>query len=359
MPTSSQRRINHTSQSKAQRNQSMECCKMLAAILVVFLHVEFPHKIDGFVKCFSCFAVPVFFAITGYFNYGADQATLTRRLKHNLGLYLAAILAGILYGIFSTEFFGGSTIAFLRTFLPEIEEWAKWLIFHVDPRSGQLWYLTAACMCYLFLRGYVRFFGEKPVDYRPLYVIALCLFSVFLALGILAPVAKMDIPYLLYRNGYFMGLPFFTLGIFIHEYQEQVLTNFHFTTRKQILCILAGILLGFLQWKGIGMGQMTVGALLEVFALMFFLVSHPRITSRPGIMEACIAKFGSWSTWIYLLHIIALQFYTSFLQASFTASLSNIEPYVRPLIVVALAFFAAIVCERGEWLIKQIRKRKS
>lgn len=129
---------------KSARNQSMECCKMIAAILVVFLHVEFPGTIDGFVKCFSCFAVPMFFAISGYFNYGANQKQLSRRLKHLLQLYLIAILANLVWGCFATEYNGGSTIAFLRTYLPDLGEWAKWLFFQLDPRMGQLWYLTSA-----------------------------------------------------------------------------------------------------------------------------------------------------------------------------------------------------------------------
>lgn len=51
-----------------QRNQAMECFKMIAAVLVVILHVPFPGKWGGIVTCLANFAVPVFFAITGYFN---------------------------------------------------------------------------------------------------------------------------------------------------------------------------------------------------------------------------------------------------------------------------------------------------
>lgn len=342
---------------KSARNQSMECCKMIAAILVVFLHVEFPGTIDGFVKCFSCFAVPMFFAISGYFNYGANQKQLSRRLKHLLQLYLIAILANLVWGCFATEYNGGSTIAFLRTYLPDLGEWAKWLFFQLDPRMGQLWYLTSACLCYLIMWVYVGFWGERPTDYGPFYIISACLFSVFFAAGILAPVLGMDIPYHLYRNGYFLGLPLFALGIFIHEYQDRIVTNYHLTTRKQLLLMLTGFLLSVLQWKGIGMGQMTVGALIEVVGLMIFLVSHPKITYHAGVPETLILKFGAWSTYIYLFHIIMLQVYRVFCEPSLSAALGEGESYLRPFAVAALSLLAAMLFERGQWLVRRMRKR--
>lgn len=341
---------------KPARNQSMECCKMVASILVVFWHVPFPGEIDGFVKCFSCFAVPVFFAISGYFNYGADQKTLSRRLKHLLKLYITAIGVTFLWGCIQTELRGGSTIAFLRQFLPKSEEIAAWFLFQLDPRLGQLWYLLSACLCYVFLRVYVGFFSEEKIDYRPLYTIAFSLFSVFFALGILAPVSGMDIPYLLYRNGWFMGLPMFTLGIFIHNYQDRILANFHLTGRKLVLLILAGILLSILQKKTMGMGQMTLGALVEMVALMLLLVSHPAVTTSAWGTRL-VAKFGAWSTYIYLFHVTLLQVYSSYCQAPISAAIGSAEEFFRPFVVAAMSLLFAIVFERGEWLLKRISKR--
>lgn len=335
----------------------MECCKVIASIYVVLIHVEFPGTLNGLVNCLSSFAVPVFFAISGYFNYGADHEALTRRLKHILRLYLTAILVNLIWGCLITEYRGGSTIAYLRSYLPDLEEIAQWLIFQLDPRMAQLWYLASMVLCYGVLRIYVRFYGEKPVDYRPLYLVSLCLFSVFLAFGILAPALGVDLPYPLYRNGYFMGLPMFTLGIFLRAYQDRILTNFHLTSQKLVLLILTGILLGLLQWSSMGMGQITFGSLLELVALMLFLGTHPRITAGTGVGNGLIAKLGIWSTYIYLFHMIMLQFYQEFCKAFLAAVQPDWEPYLRPVFVAVLSFLAAVAFERGEWLIKHVRKR--
>lgn len=342
---------------KSPRNQSMECCKMISAILVVFIHVEFPGTLGELVTCLSGFAVPVFFAISGYFNYGANDETLTRRLRHLLRLYLMAIVTNLIWGCLVTECRGGSSIAYLRCYLPDLQEAVKWLIFQLDPRMGHLWYLSSACLCYVLLRVYVRFFGEKPVDYRPLYMISLCLFSLFFACGILAPALDVDVPYLLYRNGYFIGLPMFTLGIFLRAYQDRILTNFRLTTKKQVLLILAGMLLAVAQRMTMGTGQMAVGSLLVVVVLMLFLGSHPRITSGTGVGNALIAKLGIWSTYIYLFHMIMLQFYQEFCRTFLAAAMPDWEPYLRPAFVAILSFLAAVIFERGGWLFKRLRRR--
>ena len=345
-----------TVSAKTARNQAMECCKLIAAVFVVLIHVEFPGELNGYVLCLSHFSVPIFFTISGYFNFGADQETLLRRLKHILQLYVTAILVRLLLGCVFTELKGGSTVVFLRRFLPDLQEIGNWLIFQLDNRMAQLWYLASLCFCYWILRCYVRFFGDEPVDYRPLYFAGLSLFSVFFVFGMLAPAIGMEIPYPLYRNAYFMGLPFFTLGIFIHAYQERILKQFAFTTRKQLLWIGCGVLLGILQWKVIGIGQITVGALIEVFALMLFMISHPKLTGDTGVWNGLISKFGAWSTYIYLFHMIMLGVYLDFCASSVVAALREWEPYVRPFAVTVLSFLFAVLFERGAFLFREIRR---
>lgn len=341
---------------KSARNQSMECCKMVASILVVFLHVPFPGETDGLVKALSCFAVPAFFAISGYFNYGADEKALSRRLKHLLGLYLTAICVAFFFGCVQTELRGGSTVAFARQFLPKADEIGPWLLLQVEPRLGQLWYLLSACLCYVVVRIYGKFFPEGKVDYRPLYAIAFCLFAVFFALGVLAPVCGMDVPYLLYRNGWFMGLPLFTLGIFLHEHQQQILTCFRVTDWKLFLFFLVGMALSVLQQRTMGMGQMTLGALVALGALLMFLVSHPTVTTRPWLTRL-IGKFAPWSTYIYLFHVTLLEVYVTYIRAPLSAAIGPREEWLRPVVVAILSWLFAIVFERGMWLAKRVRKR--
>ena len=339
------------------RNQAMECFKIVAAIFVVFLHVSFPSsKAQGLMFVLANDAVALFFVITGYFNFGADRKTLERRMKHLLRLYLVAILFTIAVGIITAGITGDGSAAFL---IPRWDEIMNWLILQQDPRNGQLWYLTSACLCYLILYLYVRFFGDKPVNYRPLYYVAFSLFAVFLALGCLAAVAGMNVPYLLYRNGFFCGLPMFTLGIFLREYQDRILTNFNLTSGKLLALALAGFILGIMQYFTVGMGQAAMGALLEIPALLLFMTYHPTVTKERGFLSACVGKFGAWSTYVYIVHIQILSVYTRFCRpAMLTVFSENAEAWIQPFAVAALSLIAAIMFTWGEQLLKRLPRRK-
>lgn len=339
------------------RNQAMECFKIVAAIFVVFLHVSFPSsKAQGLMFVLANDAVALFFVITGYFNFGADRKTLERRMKHLLRLYLVAILFTIAVGIITAGITGDGSAAFL---IPRWDEIMNWLILQQDPRNGQLWYLTSACLCYLILYLYVRFFGDKPVNYRPLYYAAFSLFAVFLALGCLAAVAGMNVPYLLYRNGFFCGLPMFTLGIFLREYQDRILTNFNLTSGKLLALALAGFILGIMQYFTVGMGQAAMGTLLEIPALLLFMTYHPMVTKERGFLAACVGKFGAWSTYVYILHMQILSVYTRFCRpAMLTVFSENAEAWIQPFAVAALSLIAAIVFTWGEQLLKRLPRRK-
>ncbi len=339
------------------RNQAMECFKMVAAIFVVFLHISFPSsKAQGLMFVLANDAVALFFVITGYFNFGADRKTLERRMKHLLRLYLVAILFTIAVGIITVGIIGDGSAAFL---IPRWDEIMNWLILQQDPRNGQLWYLTSACLCYLILYLYVRFFGDKPVNYRPLYYAAFSLFAVFLALGCLAAVAGMNVPYLLYRNGFFCGLPMFTLGIFLREYQDRILTNFNLTSGKLLALALAGFILGIMQYFTVGMGQAAMGTLLEIPALLLFMTYHPTVTKERGFLAACVGKFGAWSTYVYILHMQILSVYTRFCRpAMLTVFPENAEAWIQPFAVAGLSLIAAIVFTWGEQLLKRLPRRK-
>lgn len=337
------------------RNQAMECFKIVAAIFVVFLHVSFPSsKAQGLMFVLANDAVALFFVITGYFNFGADRKTLERRMKHLLRLYLVAILFTIAVGIITAGITGDGSAAFL---IPRWDEIMNWLILQQDPRNGQLWYLTSACVCYLIVYLYVRFFGDEPVNYRPLYGAAFSLFAVFLALGCLAPAAGTDIP--IAGNGFFLGIPMFTLGLFLREHRERILANFRLTSGKLLALALTGCTLGIAQCFTIGMGQATMGALLEIPALLLFMTCHPTVTKERGFLAACVGKFGAWSTYVYILHIQILSVYTRFCRpAMLTVFSENAEAWIQPFAVAALSLIAAIVFTWGEQLLKRLPRRK-
>lgn len=336
------------------RNQSVECFKLIGAVLVVLLHVPFPDKAHKLVYPLTNCVVPLFFAITGYYNYGANPSALRRRLVHLLKLYAFVILLTLLEGLFLELRSSGNALIFLRFGLPNGEELMRWAVLQADPRNGQLWYLASACLCYGIAHIYVSYFGQEPVDYRPLYFAAFSLFAVTYALGCLSRPVEMEVPFFLYRNAIYCGLPMFTLGIFLHEKQERFFANYRLTGRKLVLLSAGGCLFTILHSLYLGLGLMTLGTLLETAALLLLFVSHPRVTRGDGFFSGCISRFGSISTYIYLLHLnvwrLSQQFLLPYLQQIWTERAIS---WLFPWVVVALSTVVALLCTAGETLLSR------
>lgn len=355
----SERKPDQALPQRSARNQSMECCKLVASFFVVFIHARFPGDLGGLMDCLGHFAVPLFFMISGYFNYRASGEDVTRRTIHIVKLLLLGTGAHLLYGCVATELNGGSTIMYLRSMIPGPGELIELLVLHKHPIAGHLWYLNALIVCYLVFLLYTRFWDRDTIDYRPFYGLCLCLFTVCFVCEVILPVAGGEVPYLVCRNGWLIGLPMFAAGLFLHEYQDRIFRVFRFTAKTFLLLILGGLLLSVLQWKASRIGLLPFGMLLTIPGLMLFLVSHPRVPVRSEKAQRAVLKCGPLSTWIYLFHLIFTLFYEEFCKQPLAAVLGGKEPYLFPLIVLAMSVLTAIVWDSLLGLGKKLlRSRK-
>lgn len=297
----------------ASRNQSMEVCKLIASVFVILIHVPLPGKLGSLMACVGRFAVPVFFAISGYFSYNVGWKKLNRRLVHIVLLNIAAIGVCLLWGCIHAYSQGENIWLYLLAKLdPKAGDLAVWFVLQVNPFSGHLWYLTAIFLCYGALWLYVRFFGEEAVNYTPLYIFSLGLITFHIALGEMTIATGTRVSHELVRNFVFFGLPMFSLGIFLRQYQEQILTNFNLNGWKLAGLTALGALLSVLQWYGMGSGELPIGMLLLVPALMLWMASHPTLTGN-AFLGRTINLFGGVSTWVYITHLVVYDAYNTYL----------------------------------------------
>lgn len=337
------------------RNQTMELCKFIASFFVVFIHSPFPGKLGGLVDCLARFAVPMFFMISGYFNYQATSRQVLRRLKHILALFLIGALFRQFCICLSIELNGGSTIAHLLTVIPESDEIMRLLILQIPPYTGHLWYLCAMMVCYLIFWLFVRFQEECRANYTVFYVLGGALFSIFFALDVIAPASGAAELGIHMRNGWFFGLPLFASGVFIHQYQPQILRIFTASAWKLAVVMVLGMLLSVLQWDSLGIGTMPFGTIFEVAALMLLMISHPQI---PFLGEKAARTLGALSMWIYLLHLPLYLVYGDFLREPFLAMFPKAGAYLEPLVIVAMSLAAASIFECLSKIIKKHLCRK-
>lgn len=63
---------------KNNRNQLLNFLKGISCIGVVFIHIKFLEMIGKVVSKLSCFEVPVFFMIAGYYAFGCSENTIRK-----------------------------------------------------------------------------------------------------------------------------------------------------------------------------------------------------------------------------------------------------------------------------------------
>lgn len=333
----------------------MECAKLIAAFFVVVIHVPFPGDFGNVISCLSRFAVPMFFAISGYFSYGADSKKLSRRFLHILKLNLLATALVIFCKYQSMSHWDAGVLLKLQQLMPTWDKLFRWAVLHVNPFSGELWYLTATLACYGVLWGYVRFFDQKPVTYRPLYLACTVLFLIRFFAGDLLRYFGAEIPFYIFRDGWFLGLPMFAMGMFLRQYQQRILSAVPLTGGKFLLLFAAAFALSFLQWEWMGKPELPLATVLQVALLILFTASHPSLGIPAGWGNALVSKFGFLSTAIYILHYRFYEYYAEQLQLPIEELLGGKEPWLRPVFIIFVTLIVSILLRLLLDTIKKLR----
>ena len=336
----------------------MDMAKLLASFLVVFVHAPFPGKLGAFFQCMGRGTVPLFLAISGYFNFHATPEKIKKRLIHILKLNVAALLVHVLWGCFVTEINGESTISYLRALSPNAG-WLVRLLFlfehpFLEYRYEHLWYLLAIGLVYVVYYLYSRFFDGREPDYRPLYLVSAVFLVIHTLLDEFAAVCGAVFPIYIRRSLFVYCLPFFALGIFIRQYQERIISAFSLNGWKLLLLAAGSLAFSMTEYQLLGLQNLYIGTMLAVPSILLLTAACPHPVKKKTIM---VSAFDKWSTWIYILHMIVLEGYRMFFYEPLAACLGPAEPWLFPLIVLGVSFVLAVCAVWVQKLGKHIRKK--
>jgi surface polysaccharide O-acyltransferase-like enzyme len=310
----------------------------------VVIHVPFPGAFGNFVSCLSRFAVPLFFAISGYFSFGTDGRRLTRQMGHIFRLNLLATALAIFCKYQQMSDWDAGVLLKLQQLMPDPEHTAKWLFLHINPFSGELWYLTAIFFCYVGVWAYVCFFQKEEKDYRLLYRVSLVLFLIRFLAGDLLRFAGVKIPFYIFRDGWFLGLPMFALGIFLRQNQDAILSRFPLTGCRFLLLSAVCFGLSFAQWEFMDMPELPLGTVAQVALLILFTAAHPKL-GRSGMAYRMVAKFSFLSTAMYILHYRFYGYYTERFQQPVQERLGASEAWLRPVLIIFVTLVVSILLQ--------------
>ena len=326
-----------------QRMQSIECFRLIFSFIVVIAHCITTDNFGLMMNTLGWVVVPFFFVVSGYFSYHARERSLRKRfwsvVKLTIGAHLLYMLwDGYLSGIRDV----GSMVAWCLDKCSS-KTLMTMLLISKSPISSHLWYLNASVICYGAMWLYGRWTEGETCDYKPLYIMGVCLYSLHVVLASFATASEFAIPHYLYRNGLLYGLPMFILGIFLREYNEKIIRVYNLTKIKLVGLFAAGALLIMLQMRGTGKVEMPLGALVEVIALILLCVMVPVVSKNSGIVSGMISTFGTLSTYIYVTHMVWLDIYSDFLKGYALQLGETVEEFLYPAIVVGLSLFTGIL----------------
>lgn len=293
--------------STPRRNLPLEWLKLLASILVIFLHVEFPGKAGDAIECIARFAVPLFFAVSGYYSYLSDRRSIAKRIRRIFRLLVIASVLYMLPDLFRVITTGNSVIGYLMYCLtPRSLTTAAFL--NESPFMYHLWYLYAVLEVYIVFYFYTLIAGkENETNYAPLYYIGTILLLLRAQALLFGMLEGKRVNHDLYRNALFFGMPMFAMGLFLRQYQELIVSRLSLNWKKAAGLILLGVLFSELQYFTVGESELPAGMLIAVPAL-FLAVQSREVRKEPSAVSCTLAAIaGSASQTVYIIHLLVPQ----------------------------------------------------
>ena len=311
---------------KLNRNHTFDSLKLIGALLVVFIHCHYPYK--ELLLPVTEVAVPLFFAISGYFVIGSKRSW--KRIRRIALIFVGAFL---LY-LFKTELYW--IVSKQQFYLPTLRNVFDFVFFNEVAFSIHLWYLPA--YLYTLLAAYL-------IDKYNAWRIA---FGMIIPLVLLGACLQDEINaccpenIYFYRNAYFTGLPFFLLGGVVKLYPP--ISSKESKQNVRIKVGFALLLLAVLSSVRYHLNESSLLELLLQRLNLMFLVYTILIgvVSYSQTKDGYLSRLGrTYSLYIYIFHMIVLQVcdaFAAFLPSCMTDVYSYLNPFGIFILTIALSY---------------------
>lgn len=280
------------------RNVYLDLFKFFLCFLVIAIHLA--GESYPFFPLYRL-AVPMFFIISGYFNYTPDRERQKQKALGFIKRSAQYMIVGFsIYIVFDFVmcFIQGNGVGYYFTTLFYEDFLLEFLFLNrpITYTGAQLWFLIALFVISLIHYELTRF--NKLHYYR--VIIPVCYTIYFFFAGYMYLIQNTDMPIRYTRNAWFFGLPNFALGFTLAKF------NFHKKSWYKYPYLLLGVLFFFLQIgeyhlvksENISLEMYVSSVLSAVFLLLFFL----------GIKRAHCNFYYKWvgknaPFYVYILHM--------------------------------------------------------
>lgn len=343
------------------RNYYLDFWKGIACFGVVFFHTYYAfywenRDVGNMLKAFFRFAIPLFYMISGYYCYYADNAVTSQKLPNKIKhIFKINVVASIMWlfvqlmiGLLGDNHGGFSG---MKDKLGEIFTFKKlliWLFLNEDPFVKILWFLSALLYMYLAMILINRF-----NLYKASYVVAIICLVIHYLLGNVCKGFGIEINSIYYRNFLLMAFPFFMFGHYIHRNEKELLHKF--SLKVCIFMLLLGELLTIPEWYFLDKTEISIGAVLAAFAIFVLSLHVPERKEK-----SVITYIGTeLSLFIYIIHMavklvmdkVAEKLFYSFPKADL------VYQVLKPLLCFGVSVVAGVLFYKVMNYLKGMRKK--
>ncbi len=325
------------------KNVNVSILKVIAACLVVFLHDDFAGTFGKCIECIARIAVPIFFAITGYYSYNVSVDKLKNRLKKVIIILIVANAIYLIWDLYYKCHIGGTAVSDYLKNTFGIKKIALFFLMDASLTSYHLWYLTSIVSVYLIYLVYVSFWKGRSVNYKYLYIYSTIGFVITILFALKAQAANIGEYHWIYRNSLFLGIPLFSMGIFIHEYRDRIMENYFFQNKTiTYLLLIVSLALGIIQYFGIGVTDYPVMLTYAIFVLVLYTTGseNSKKLKNPDLVSGLLNRM---SMIIYIIHILVQSIFVADYEHKKIFGKISQNGYIFPLVILLVSVVISLV----------------
>lgn len=326
-----------------QRNGTLDLLKLLASYMVVFIHVLFYGKVGDVVDALARFAVPLFFAVSGFYSYEITPKQIKKRISHILRLIGLAVTVYVLWQVLPFILLQNTQelAKYFGRFLG-IERLLRLLVFNMPIYNPHLWYLFEILYVYIIYYFVTVFKVRKWI----IYVTSILLLVLHIFLGEILSLFKIDVSVRFVRNFALMGIPFFGLGLLLKSYERKLLNTPNYVI---VILLVIGFLETILSRFFVDKNELYIGSLFLLLAIVIIFTKYPNIEYPPVLLS-----LASCSTYIYIFHPLVseviLYGYSAFFDMDYNTSvfLQMVHPLFVCMMTTLLSYILCKAASRSK-----------
>lgn len=315
-------------------NYSIDALRGLACILVVFIHSPIPGRIGEVINTVTLIAVPFFFMVSGYFCYYDKSDKLVKKFKSKISHILKiTMISCIIYFILSLLKTRNLNSIIQSIF--KLDVLLKFIFFNDTSFIGfHLWYLFA------LIYGLVVFYVVHRLKLFKLFAIIsiLLIFIRIIGCEFITTFADTKIVEIYKKIFIYTGLPFMSMGYFIHKYENILKNKINIKLNIYMLIFISFAIntVVYIITKG---SFVTIWSNILVISL--FIAAILNRNNTPSVLS----KFGKkYSLFIYIMHLAFKDVMDKIHSIMISLNWNdNFMIYTKPIIIVICTFITGMI----------------